>query len=81
VPNLLRRIAEPIEEFASWRGPVEDADALARGCGETYVVHCIELNANRTLGLNELAVVAMMSDYNFLPTFRQVVGMTPTNTS
>jgi AraC family transcriptional regulator len=40
-------------------------------------VRCIELNADRTLDLNELAVVAIMSKYHFLRTFRRVVGLTP----
>jgi AraC-like DNA-binding protein len=40
-------------------------------------VRWIELNADRMLDLNELAVIAIMSKYHFLRTFRRIVGMTP----
>jgi AraC-like DNA-binding protein len=73
VPRLLEAVIA-----ALGAGPARPARPSARDARRlSEAIRHIEEQADRPLGLDELAGLARMSKYHFLRTFRHVIGLTP----
>jgi len=77
IEELAIRLAELVVSTMSGAPPARAAFSPGDEQRVARVLHFIEDNAERPLGLASLANVAAMSKYHFLRTFQRTTGLTP----